>query len=93
MRYSLLLYCRLGQYMVNTLPEFEENFNENSYPVYSIDPEVKKEEEPVFKQPLKRTRSTTLSEESQAIQSIRLRNLLLALLEELLVTAEHKRDE
>jgi hypothetical protein len=84
---------RLGQYMVNTLPELEENFNENSYPVYSIDPEVKKEEELLVKQPLKRTRSTTLSEESQAIQSIRLRNLLLALLEELLVTAEHKRDE
>ena len=80
--------------MVNTLPEKKgDDFSENCYPVYVLETETSKTEEPVATQVPQRSKSISLSEETQAVQSIRLRNLLLDLVEQLLVAAEPSIDE
>ena len=85
---------RLGQYMVNTLPEkVEEGFHENRYPVYSLEPETPVVEEPVAKRQRQRSKSSLVSEEAQAIQSIRLRNLLLDLVEQLMLNVDRSNEE
>ena len=80
--------------MVNTLPEkFEEGFHENCYPVYSLEPETPVVEESVTKRQRQRSKSSLMSEEAQAIQSIRLRNLLLDLVEQLMLNVDRSNEE